>query len=118
MRRLAAWSGQRILAVWLGWFGLLVGLLVFQLQRQIHYDRMAVSQQPGAITDSGSHQTRMSPSRGDPPRPHLELLPEQHTDFVYSVVPEAGETTEAALVLLAPPGLLTALWLYARRRRP
>jgi hypothetical protein len=114
MRRLAAWPGHRIFLVWLGWFGLLVGLMLFQLARQIHHYRMTVSQQPQTITDSGSSR----PAPRNDSRGHLELLPEQHTDFVYSVVVEPGESTKAGLVLLVPPGLLTALWVYARRRTP
>jgi hypothetical protein len=96
MRRLATWSGQRVLALWLAWFALLacVTALYVQSQRRSH---AAVAIQP--VPDPGS-------------------MSEQHTDLVFSVV---GDPTvlrlEALLLLLGPPGFLTVLWLYARHRR-
>jgi len=43
-------------------------------------------------------------------------LPEQHTDLVYSVVLDQRTLVKAVLLLLGPPGVLTAVWLYTRRR--
>jgi hypothetical protein len=41
---------------------------------------------------------------------------EQHTDLVYSVVADDVALLKTVLIIIGPPGLLTALWLYARHR--
>jgi hypothetical protein len=101
--RLAAWSGQRVLALWLVWFGLLLGVEALRVQREYH--RAPATTNPA---DSGP----------GPERRRLKYLPEQHTDFVYSVVITPESSLRPALLLLGPPGLITLLWLYARRRHP
>jgi hypothetical protein len=96
-------TGRRILALWLGWFCLLAALLVLNVRRQ--WQRQA----PASVSAE-------SPGVGTGGGKHLEVLPQQHTDFVYSVVLDNGAALKAVLVLLGPPGLLTAVWLYVRRR--
>jgi hypothetical protein len=95
MRRLAAWSGQRVLVLWVVWFALLASLFALYVQSQ-RRSQAAVAIHP--VPDRGS-------------------MSEQHTDLVFSVV---GDPTvlrlEATLLVLGPPGLLTILWLYARHR--
>jgi hypothetical protein len=96
MRRLAAWSGRRVLALWLVWFVLLASIIALYLGSQ-RRSRDPVATQ--MVSDVGP-------------------VAEQHTDVVVSVV---GNPTvlrlEALVLLLGPPGLLTVLWLYARQRR-
>jgi hypothetical protein len=41
--------------------------------------------------------------------------PEKHTDFVYSIVIDRVILLRWAIVVLGPPTLLTAAWLYSRR---
>jgi hypothetical protein len=104
MAPLATSTSQRILALWLAWFGLLAALVLLNVRRQWQRQAPAgVSAESPGVATGGS--TR------------LKVLPQQHTDFVYSVVVDNGALLKAVLVLLGPPGLLTAVWLYARRRR-
>ena len=49
-------------------------------------------------------------------RQKLEAPPEQHTDLVYSVVADDVARLKTVLIIIGPPGLLTALWLYAGHR--
>jgi hypothetical protein len=105
MAPLATSTGQRILPLWLAWFGLLAALVLLNVRRQ--WQRQAPAsvsaESPGVVTGGGKR---------------LKILPQQHTDFVYSVVLDNGTLLKAVLLLLGPPGLLTAVWLYTRRRRP
>ncbi len=87
MRGPATWSGGKVRAVRLAWFGLVGCLFVVKLWRQ--WQRQA-------------------------PAPVSAVLPEQHTDYVYSVVLDDVALLKTALLLLGPPALLTALWLYLR----
>jgi hypothetical protein len=87
MRRLATWSNRRVQALWLAWFGLVGCLVMVKLWRQ--WQRQA-------------------------PAPVSAVLPEQHTDYVYSVVFDDVALLKTALLLLGPPAILTALWLYLR----
>jgi hypothetical protein len=103
MAPLATSNSQRILALWLAWFGLLAALVLIDVRRQRQ------SQAPGTV----SAQSPGVPTGGSN---RLKVLPQQHTDFVYSVVVDNGTMVKAALLLLGPPVLLTAVWLYARRR--
>jgi hypothetical protein len=95
MRRLAAWSGRRVLALWLVWFVLLASIVALYLGSQ---RRIRAPVATRTVSDLGP-------------------VAEQHTDVVVSVV---GNPTvlrlEALVLLLGPPGFLTALWLYARQR--
>ena len=50
-------------------------------------------------------------------REKLAAPPEQHTDLVYSVVADDVAVLKTVMILFGPPGILTALWLYARHRR-
>jgi uncharacterized membrane protein YedE/YeeE len=96
MRRLATWSGRRVLALWLVWFALLASIIALYLRSQWR------SQSPVAIEQA----------------PDLGPVAEQHTDVIVSVVGNATVLRlEAALLLLGPPGFLTVLWLYARHGR-
>jgi hypothetical protein len=103
MAPLATWTSRRILTLWLAWFGLLAALAGLNVRRQ--WQRQAPAsvsaESPGVVTGGSEH---------------LKVLPQQHTDFVYSVVVDNGALLKAVLVLLGPPGILTAAWLYARRR--
>jgi hypothetical protein len=103
MAPLYTWTSRRILALWLAWFGLLAALAVLTVRRQ--WQRQASASMspewPGVATWQ---------------RKRLEVLPEQHTDFVYSVVVDNGALLKTILVLVGPPGLVTAIWLYVRRR--
>ncbi len=96
MRRLAAWSGRRVLALWLVWFALLASIVALYLGSQWR-NREPVATQ--TVSD-------------------LQPVAEQHTDVIVSVM---GNPTvlrlEALLLLVGPPGLLTVLWLYALQRR-
>ena len=87
MRGLATWSNRRVRALWLAWFALVGCLVAVKLWR--HWQRQA-------------------------PAPVSAGLPEQHTDYVYSVVLDDVALLKTALLLLGPPALLTALWLYLR----
>jgi hypothetical protein len=94
MRGLATWSKRRIQALWLAWFGVVGCLVVVKLWRQ--WQRQA-------------------------PAPVSAVLPEQHTDYVYSVVIDDVLLWKTVLLLLGPPALVTVLWLYLRhgfRRGP
>jgi hypothetical protein len=42
--------------------------------------------------------------------------PEQHTDLVYSVVVDKRTLLKTILAVVGPPGILTWVWLYLRRR--
>jgi hypothetical protein len=103
MAPLATWTSRRILTLWLAWFGLLAALAGLNVRRQ--WQRQAPAsvsaESPGVVTGGSEH---------------LKVLPQQHTDFLYSVVVDNGALLKAVLVLLGPPGILTAAWLYARRR--
>ena len=103
MAPLDSWTSRRILAIWLAWFGLLAALVVLKVWRQ--WQRQATArvsaESPGVATGESGR---------------LKVLPEQHTDFVYSVVVDNGALLKTVLLLLGPPGILTAVWLYARRR--
>lgn len=88
MRGLATWSNRRLQALWLAWVGLVVCLVVVKLWRQWQRPAPApISAVPDSIV---------------------------HTDFVYSVVVDDVALLKTVLLLLGPPGLLTALWLYLR----
>jgi hypothetical protein len=100
---LATWTSRRILALWLAWFGLLTALAVLNVPRQ--WQRQAA---PSVSVESLGGPVGV--------RQRLKVLPEQHTDFVYSVIVDTGALLKTFLVLLGPPGILTAVWLYARRR--
>ena len=107
MGRLAAWSGRKILALWAAWFGLLSGLFVLhvrQVRRQLQSEAS-----PVVPAESGPRSAELGQ------RP--SGLPEQHTDLVYSVVFDTKALLKEILVLVGPPGIATALWVYARRRR-
>jgi hypothetical protein len=96
MRRLADWSGRRVLALWLVWFVLLASIVTLYLRSRWRSQSPAVTQN---VSDLGP-------------------VAEQHTDVVVSVVGNpAVLRLEALLLLLGPPAFLTALWLYARHRR-
>jgi hypothetical protein len=101
VRHLATWSRRRVQVLWLAWFGLLVGVLVLDVGRQWQRQKLAAPKSAG-----------MASSESKP----LEPLPEQHTDLVYSVVADDVALWKTVLILIGPPGLLTALWLYARHR--
>jgi hypothetical protein len=104
MAPLATSTSQRILALWLAWFGLLAALVLLNVRRQWQRQAPAtVSAESPGVATGGSNR--------------LEVLPQQHTDFVYSVVVDNRALLNAVLMLLGPPGLLTAVWLYTRRRR-
>jgi hypothetical protein len=117
MGRLATWSSRRVQAVWLAWFGLLVGLVVLDVwqlwQRQAP---AAVSVVFDSVRDSvmrvAPESTAMATGQNKP----LQALPEQHTDIVYSVVADDVALLKTVLILIGPPGILTALWLYTRHR--
>jgi hypothetical protein len=103
MRPLDSRTTWRILALWLAWFGLLAALAGLSVRRQWQRQPPAsVSAESPGVATGGSKR--------------LKVLPQQHTDFVYSVVVDKGALLKAVLVLLGPPGILTAVWLYARRR--
>jgi hypothetical protein len=101
---LPTWTSRRILALWLAWFGLVAALAVLNVRRQLQ--RQAAP--------SVSAESPGGPAGG---KQRLKVLPEQHTDFVYSVIVDTRTLLKTFLVLLGPPGILTAVWLYARRRR-
>jgi hypothetical protein len=114
MRPLATWSARLVLGMWLAWFGLLLGLValsvVRQWQRQLRAAELAQPDSSGRpVADSAPAVL----SRGK----RLQAPPEQHTDYVYSVVSDEVDLLKTGLVLFGPPGLLTVLWLYVRRRR-
>jgi hypothetical protein len=94
---------RRILALWLAWFGLLVALVVLNVRRQ--WQRQASASAPAESPGVATGKSK-----------RLKVLPEQHTDFVYSVVIEKTTLVKAVLMLVGPPGILTAVWLYVRRR--
>jgi len=101
MRHLAAWSRRRIQVLWLAWLGLLVGLFVLDLGRQWQSQKLAAPKS-AALANGGTPFVR---------------APEQHTDLVYSVVADDVAVLKTVMILFGPPGILTALWLYARHRR-
>ena len=107
MRHLATWSSRRILALWLAWCGVLLCLYVLQVR---HVVRQQSQSQASPIVP------RESASAGAEPGQRLPVLPEQHTDFVYSIVLDTKVVLKTLLVLVGPPGILTAVWLYARQR--
>ena len=96
MAGLATWSSRRVSALWLAWFGLLSCLVVLNVWRQWR-DRA-----PAAVATGENKR--------------LAVLPEQHTDLVYSVVVDDIPLLKWILLLVCPPGILTAVWLYARHR--
>ena len=49
-------------------------------------------------------------------RQKVKAPAEQHTDLVYSVVANDVALLKTVLIIIGPPGMLTALWLYARHR--
>ena len=103
MRHLAAWSRRRIQVLWLAWFGLLVGFALLDVWRQWQKQKVAA---PKLAATANGGTTLGEPS------------PEQHTDLVYSVVVDDVPLLKTVLILIGPPGILTALWLYARHRWP
>jgi hypothetical protein len=113
MRRLAAWSGRLVLGLWLAWFGLLVGLVALTLRREWRRQVGAELVLPDSIASPAADSAPAVVSQGQP----LQTRPEQHTDFVYSVVTHEIDLLRTGLVLFGPPGLLTVVWLRARRRR-
>ena len=119
MRHLAAWSSQLVLALWLVWFGLVLGSVGLRIQREVHRQISAASPQ-GLESIPESLPAKTNPAASEPAlqRGRLKSLPEQHTDFVYSVTPTTTGSLKAIIVLCGPPGLLTLLWLEARRRHP
>ena len=102
----ATWSSQRVGALWLAWFGLLGCLLVLNVWRQWR-DRA-----PPAVSEA-LDSAAVATGENKP----LQVLPEQHTDFVYSVVVDDVAMLNWIFVLVGPPGILTAVWLYTRHRR-
>jgi hypothetical protein len=103
MPPLATSTSRRILTLWLAWFGLLAALVVLNVRRQWQRQAPAsVSAESPGVATGGSKR--------------LKVLPQQHTDFVYSVVVDNSALLKAVLVLPGPPGFLTAVWLYVRRR--
>jgi|SRR5215210_4268292 len=114
MRRLATWSGRLVLGLWLAWFGLLVGLAALSLRRQW---RRQVGAAELALPDSTARPAADSAPAVVSKGKRLQAPPEQHTDFVYSVVSDEVDLLKTGLVLFGPPGLLTGLWLCARHRR-
>ena len=114
MRRLATWSRQRVQVLWVAWFGLLVGLVVLDVRRQWHRQGPAAV---SAVADSvGQSVIRVAPDSAAMASQPLQALPGQHTDFVYSVVADDVALLKTVLILIGPPGILTAVWLYARHR--
>jgi hypothetical protein len=114
MRRLAAWSGHLVLGLWLAWFGLLVGRVALSVRRQWQSQvRAAGLVLPDSIARPPADSAPAVISKGK----RLQAPPEQHTDFIYSVVSDEVGLLKTGLVLFGPPGLLTVLWLYARHRR-
>ena len=95
-------TSQRILALWLAWFGLLAALVVVNVRRE--WQRQA----PARVSAESGVATGESKS--------LKALPEQHTDFVYSVIVDNEGLLKMVLVLVGPPAILTAIWLYLRGR--
>ena len=112
MRRLASWSSYQVLRVWLAWCGLVVVLLAFNFIRYLQMSGRAERPQSSAeslvLDTSGSAPNSAIHQR-------LKYLPEQHTDFVYSVVIDRMLLLKFSILLIGPPALLTAAWLYARR---
>jgi len=117
MGGLATWSSRRVSALWLAWFGLLSCLVVLNVWRQWR-DRAppAVSEVPDSIVGSVLRAPTDSAAVATGENKRLKVLPEQHTDFVYSVVVDDVALLKWILVLVGPPGILTAVWLYARHR--
>ena len=117
MGHLATWSSRRVQALWLAWFGLLVGFVVLDVWRQRQSQAPpAVSMVADSIRDSVIRMAPESATTTAGQSKRLQSLPEQHTDFVYSVVLDDVALLKAVLILFGPPGILTALWLYARHR--
>src|SRR4051812_22292117 len=97
----------------MAWFGILACVFAFKVGRQ--WQRAAPAGVPESTPASVKSQTaEPAPTAAEHAR--LQYLPEQHTDYVYSVVP-GDVTLKDLLVLIGPPGLLTFAWVYARRRR-
>ena len=115
MGHLATWSSRRVQALWLAWFGLLVGLVVLDVWREWQSQAPApVLVAAHSIRDSVMRMAPESTTMTTGQSKRLQSLPEQHTDFVYSVVVDDVALLKAVLILFGPPGILTALWLYAR----
>ena len=114
MRRLTCWSLAQISLVWLAWFALIVGVLAFDLRRHwqasVEGQRLASPAEALGFDTAGSASNTARPST-------VRHLPEQHTDFVYSVVLDRVTILKFAILFIGPPGLLTAAWLYRRRPR-
>ena len=108
MRRLASWSLARVVGAWLAWFGLIVAALAFDVMR--HWQTSAPAQRPESAVEPGGPDTF-----GTANTARQQTLPEQHTDFVYSFVIDRVILLRWAVVVLGPPTLLTAAWLYSRR---
>jgi hypothetical protein len=106
MGRLATWSSRGLLALWLAWFGLLFGLFILHV-RHVHRQWQS---QPSPVVSAESASVAL------PPGQRLTVLPEQHTDFVYSLVLDTKTLLKTLLILVGPPGIATALW-YAQQRR-
>jgi hypothetical protein len=114
MRRLAAWSGRRVLGLGLAWFGLLVGLIALnfrgQWQRQVRAAELTRADSIARSTPDSAPAVVSNNKR-------LQASAEQHTDFVYSVVYDDVDLLKTGLLLFGPPGLLAVLWLHSRHRR-
>ena len=116
MDRLGRWSGRRIAAAWLGWFGMLaVGGGVFV---GVQWRRQGRPPQALSRADSAAIAGAESAAVGRDSRPRLRARAEQHTDVVISwVAPGPEATLEFLGLVFGPPAGLTALWLVARQRR-
>src|SRR6476620_3676631 len=103
MRHLATWSSSRVLTLWLTWFGLLLSLFVLHV-RQV---RRQSQSQAAPIVSAESASMAAEPGQ------RRTVLPEQHTDFVYSIVLDPEALPKTLWLLVGPPGIVTAVWLYA-----
>ena len=108
MRRLASWSLDRVVGAWLAWFGLIVAALAFDVMR--HWQTSAPAQRPVSAAEPGKLDTVGAAKTAREP-----TVPEQHTDFVYSIVVDRMMLLKLAILVIGPPTLLTALWLYSHR---
>jgi hypothetical protein len=109
-----SWSLATISLVWLAWFALIVGVLAFNVRRQ--WQASVRGKTPASPAEALGFDTAGAASNTARP-PAVKYLPEQHTDFVYSVVLDRVTILKFAVLFIGPPGLLTAAWLYGRRNR-
>ncbi|HZI77242.1 MAG TPA: hypothetical protein VFD73_25030 [Gemmatimonadales bacterium] len=108
MRRLASWSLDRVVGAWLAWFGLIVAALAFDVMR--HWQTSAPAQRPESAAEPGKLDMIGAANTARQP-----TVPEQHTDFVYSVVVDRMMLMKLAILVIGPPTLLTGAGLYSRR---